>query len=113
MESDQKQRPIFVNGKSFHIHSSLDAALRQLRQHDQERRLWIDAICINQEDNEEKSAPVALMRKVYSNAQRVVVWLGKSSFDSDAAINFIQLLTQVAGRDDEDEWRKLFSKDEF
>lgn len=37
------------------------------------RRIWIDAICINQEDNEEKSIQVQMMREIYANADRVVL----------------------------------------
>ncbi|KAM5357150.1 hypothetical protein ACJZ2D_016563 [Fusarium nematophilum] len=45
--------------------------------------LWADAICINQSDIPEKSAQVALMGKIYSSAQRVVVWLGSDTNDLD------------------------------
>jgi len=38
--------------------------------------MWIDAICINQGDDEEKSKQVTRMRDVYKLARRVVVWLG-------------------------------------
>jgi hypothetical protein len=38
-------------------------------------RLWIDAICINQADLDERKQQVQLMRDVYSGASRVVVWL--------------------------------------
>jgi hypothetical protein len=43
--------------------------------------LWIDAICINQSDNEEKSQQVRLMGEIYSKAEVVRVWLGPSTED--------------------------------
>jgi hypothetical protein len=39
---------------------------------------WIDAICINQNDNEERSAQVLLMTKIYAKSDMVILWLGKS-----------------------------------
>ena len=39
-------------------------------------RIWIDALCINQEDLIEHSAQVGLISRIYSNAQQVIVWLG-------------------------------------
>jgi len=41
--------------------------------------LWIDAICINQKDNEERTQQVALMREIFSRASQVVAWLGSAS----------------------------------
>jgi hypothetical protein len=52
-------------------------------------RYWIDALCINQQDNAEKSHQVAHMGAIYSNARRVAVWLGRQKDDSDIAIRFL------------------------
>lgn len=40
------------------------------------RLLWIDALCINQKDNNEKSSQVMMMRDIYAHAKNVLVWLG-------------------------------------
>lgn len=63
------------------ITESADSALRGLRHATEPRRLWIDAICINQTDNEEKAVQVRKMNKVYRNAERVLVWLGNDEDD--------------------------------
>src|SRR5438045_170121 len=71
--------PIFIEGTAFWGATiNLVAALRRLRRRTASRTLWIDAICINQADNAEKSRQVALMRHIYQNAVRVVIWLGHS-----------------------------------
>ena len=43
------------------------------------RTIWVDAICINQNDDEERAQQVSQMRKIYAQASRVVVWLGSSN----------------------------------
>jgi hypothetical protein len=40
--------------------------------------LWVDAICINQKDLDERAAQVKIMGRIYSNSNGVMVWLGKS-----------------------------------
>ena len=74
---------ITVNGKSCVVRRNLWKALLALRHKDQPRNLWIDAICINQNDLQEKSHLVAKMNHVYEQAEKVVVWLGDSADDSD------------------------------
>lgn len=43
--------------------------------------LWIDAVCINQEDPAEKRAQISLMGEIYASAQSVLVWLGEDAQD--------------------------------
>jgi hypothetical protein len=71
---------IIVNGCKFYVRANLDSALRHIRRHRETRAvqpLWVDAICINQENDAEKSAQVALMKEIYATAYRVIVWLGE------------------------------------
>ena len=62
--------------KPFQVTTNLEKALRHLRDRTSERILWVDAICINQSDSEEKHLQIQSMRKVYSNAVEVRIWLG-------------------------------------
>lgn len=48
--------------------------------------LWVDALCINQADVEEKSHQITLMRDIYSRAEETCVWLGPAADDSDLAM---------------------------
>lgn len=61
------------------ITPNLEHALKQVRWFTKTRRIWADAICINQRDVEERSRQVKLMGKIYSSARRVIVWLGPDS----------------------------------
>ncbi|KAF2721985.1 hypothetical protein K431DRAFT_312162 [Polychaeton citri CBS 116435] len=68
---------------TLRITESLHSALERFRSTSIGRRLWADAICINQVDIAERSAQVAIMAKVYQQARRVLVWLGPAQ-ESDA-----------------------------
>jgi len=84
--------PIYINNSQFLITTNLHAALTRLRDHTFERILWADAICIDQKDLEEQSQQVQLMASIYSNAHRVIVWLGNETEDSNRAFKDIQLV---------------------
>jgi hypothetical protein len=72
--------PISLNGRCFHVHNNLYTALpylaRRRRKQFQRRLIWIDALCINQEDKEEVAQQVAQMHEIYEQAKMVWVWLG-------------------------------------
>ncbi|KAJ1324354.1 HET domain-containing protein [Microdochium nivale] len=57
--------------------------------------LWIDALCINQQDVEERASQVNLMGRIYSSAQQVIAWLGKSSQHSKAAYTFMRFVSST------------------
>lgn len=74
------------------VTQNLAEALRYLRHEDKPRALWIDAICVNQQDENERSSQVELMADIYSLAKKVVVWLGPESHDSSIALDCIEML---------------------
>jgi hypothetical protein len=57
--------------------------------------IWIDAICINQEDLQERGAQVAIMDRIYASAQRVFVWLGSSLPKTEKALELIKYLATI------------------
>ncbi|KAL3602190.1 hypothetical protein FPOAC2_06490 [Fusarium poae] len=65
-----------LSGHACKITRSLSDGLRRLRKLDEAHIAWADAICINQNDNDEKGHQVDLMGAIYDNANHVVVWLG-------------------------------------
>lgn len=65
-------------------------ALKHLRRPHEDRILWIDAICINQEDNIERNHQVENMSVLYDQAFNVCVWLGRDNPESNMAIDFIK-----------------------
>jgi len=82
---------IEVKGKMYKkaVKKELALALKYLRLPDKERTLWIDAICIDQGNNNEKNHQVQMMSRIYTRANEVAVWLGEDNEDSTTAIRFI------------------------
>ncbi|KAK4449786.1 heterokaryon incompatibility protein-domain-containing protein [Podospora aff. communis PSN243] len=70
--------PIQVNSSPFHTTKNLVAALRRLRSSVDTKTLWVDAICINQADNQEKMEQVKMMADIYKAATSVRIFLGES-----------------------------------
>lgn len=93
---------ITCNGKTLKVWENLYSALpclaRQLRQEGSSpRRIWIDAVCINQSDEAEKLKQIDRMSAIYRRARQVIVWLGpgRGKGDNDAAIALLPLLGQI------------------
>jgi hypothetical protein len=74
---------IIVDGVEIHITTNLAAALRHLRQPDTIFEIWVDAVCINQTNEKEKSQQVAMMGEIYRNCSQVQIWLGYPATPSD------------------------------
>lgn len=78
--------PILVNNKTLRVTTNLFTALEHIREDNSAATFWIDAICINQEDDEEKSSQVKMMREIYDTAEHTRSWLGPAGEGTDAAI---------------------------
>jgi hypothetical protein len=77
------------------ITPNVDYMLRHLRHPIKQRCLWIDAICLNQADNAEKSVQVQLMGDIYRQVRKVHIWLG----DADATVARVwSFLRTLVGR---------------
>lgn len=81
---------VYGSNVPFGVTENLYVALQHLRLLDRSRILWVDAICINQDDQREREAQVAIMCEIYSGASRVLVWLGPAAEDSDLAMSFLR-----------------------
>ncbi|KAJ3572309.1 hypothetical protein NPX13_g5090 [Xylaria arbuscula] len=73
--TEMSHEDILVDLQLFSVTRNLFEILRSLRHPNTTRTIWIDAICINQSDFEEKGRQVRLMRDIYSNANRTVIYL--------------------------------------
>ena len=90
---------INCNGQRLTLTKNLLNAIRRLRRKNETITLWIDQICINQEDLEERSSQVQLMRKIYKSASSVLIWLGDEADKSNMAI---ELMSRLSGHPNKD-----------
>ncbi|KAF3055180.1 Heterokaryon incompatibility protein 6, OR allele [Daldinia childiae] len=109
-------RPLYLDNNWYRlpITENCEAALRRFRYRKKARYLWVDSICINQEDGDEKREQVGLMPEIYSRARNVLVYLGKGSkYTSDAmfALNSDEQSSKRYGEDGQyiNEIKWLFS----
>jgi hypothetical protein len=77
---------IQCHDKRLELRENLHSALRYLRLRVQVRRLWIDAICINQHDLDERGNQVAIMAKIFNMASQTLIWLGEDSDTRDGSL---------------------------
>ena len=73
---DDPHEPILISGCPFTVRRNLHRFLSHARKEYPDRALWIDALCINQDDKQERARQVEIMSKIYSNTKEVLVWLG-------------------------------------
>lgn len=78
---ENDRREIVVNGYIVDVTFNLYSALCRLRLEDETRVLWIDALCINQTDLDERSQQVQLMRNIYTTCEQTVIWIGEPPED--------------------------------
>ncbi|KAH7371305.1 heterokaryon incompatibility protein-domain-containing protein [Pyrenochaeta sp. MPI-SDFR-AT-0127] len=90
--SPENKQDISLNGKPFWVTQNLFSALKDLRHTTESLTLWIDAICINQEDIDERTQQVKEMTSIYRKATRVYVWMGEAIENLDAAISLLNWL---------------------
>ncbi|OAG13561.1 heterokaryon incompatibility, partial [Alternaria alternata] len=75
--SQEGLKQITCNNMSLSVTKNLFEALMALREGDDEDRyLWVDAICIDQNNPAEKAVQVRNMLTIYEKAVRVIAWLG-------------------------------------
>ncbi|KAF9773493.1 hypothetical protein IL306_008680 [Fusarium sp. DS 682] len=80
----------FQNGESLPLSQTLLDLFNSLKKKSSKFTLWIDAICINQEDTAEKEFQVPLMGRIYSCTKEVLVWLGNSDNITKNAFRFMK-----------------------
>ncbi|KAK3291904.1 heterokaryon incompatibility protein-domain-containing protein [Chaetomium fimeti] len=102
---------VLIDGYHIKMKENLYTALRQIRCHDRDVTLWVDAICINQEDKAEKGHQVSQMGNVYKGAEEVLIWLGLSNEDIDSLLKSISCIDAKAieaqALSSTEDWRSL------
>lgn len=96
------QKTIFIEEHAVEVTVNLFDALQHMRHAERPRTIWVDAICINQADDEEKNKQVLRMRYIYAMANSVEVWLGNFEKEDELeALVVIQKIGAVVGDHEE------------
>lgn len=103
-------RLVYCEGMSLQITYSLFTALKHLRQSGEERVIWADAVCINQNDIAEKSAQVQLMSRIYSQPSRVLIWLGNDMDGLDGLHECLKGASELLPPEDNIEFEFLYQR---
>ncbi|KAF4331736.1 heterokaryon incompatibility 6 OR allele [Fusarium beomiforme] len=107
---EEKREIILLNGTPFPVTKNLEITLRALAINEEfqgDYKIWIDAICINQNDEVERASQVRKMREIYGGAWAVVSWLGNNNGRADVKDAFHLLRTLASLPEDKQELTKL------
>jgi hypothetical protein len=88
------RRAILLHGHGVLAMATSEAALRRMRLQDRPRTLWIDSICINQNDTNEKGHQVGMMCQIYAKTFGNLVWLGPCNLTIAESINAMEAILQ-------------------
>ncbi|KAM0802280.1 heterokaryon incompatibility, partial [Usnea florida] len=90
--TENSHRVLWLDREVIAIGKSLDKALGRLQHESESRFLWIDLVCINQQDLEERNQQVQLMYRIFCQAKRVIAYLGE---EADGSQNVPDFLRQI------------------
>lgn len=76
------------------VTKNLYNALKELRETHGSTFLWIDAICIDQSNSQERASQVCMMQEIYTRAKSVVVWLGENTSKVSAAMTVMSTIAE-------------------
>ncbi|MCJ1360615.1 MAG: hypothetical protein MMC33_010623, partial [Icmadophila ericetorum] len=83
---------IRIDGMVVQVRVNLEQALQRIQQISTPVCLWVDAICIDQSNEQEKSEQVQRMHNIYQRAASVFVWLGEAADDSETAMEALEAM---------------------
>lgn len=89
-----EEKEIELSGRLFPIRRNAEEVLRRVCVDHGHRFVWLDAVCINQQDKEERNYQISIMADIYSKAARTVVWLGDDEYWLPSAIKSIYLILE-------------------
>lgn len=98
---------ILVGGESVDVPVSSERVLRRFRQPHFQRTIWLDAVCINQEDRIERGDQVGVMHQIYGNARCNLIWLGDDDGLTERALYSIESIFNEISRETDD-FEKFF-----
>lgn len=90
--SEEANCPILLGHQTYHIRKNLDSFLRAVRTPVNKVVIWVDAICIDQNNITERNRQLSRMLEIYQSSDCVVSWIGEADATSDMALDLIEEL---------------------
>jgi hypothetical protein len=87
--SPEETKTITINGMPVTVGKNLAAALDCLRSNPM-CKIWIDAVCINQDDVDERNAQVMRIRQIFSQSMAVTIWLGEDEMSGTGLDSWVE-----------------------
>jgi hypothetical protein len=112
-------RKIKLHGRSFRVRENLADFLQKAYRPHEDGYIWIDAICIDQKNVEEKNHQLPLMSHIFYQASKVIVWLGlgdrrlESALKSAANADMRRAKELCRSREDQRQLVKLFQRNNY
>ena len=93
--NEKNRKDILLRDDPSNVTANLELALRYMQCVKGLSHIWIDALCINQADHEEKALQVGFMADIYSNARTTYMWLGAPVYFSNVAMDSIRTIKTI------------------
>ncbi|KAF5618340.1 het-6-heterokaryon incompatibility [Fusarium sp. NRRL 52700] len=88
-------RPVLINDKYLNVSLNLWNFLQNYRETGGERIIWIDQICINQDDKDECVQQIGQMCEIYQRASRDLFWIGEPGENAEAVLDLLSSLNRL------------------
>ncbi|TEY30775.1 hypothetical protein BOTCAL_0841g00010 [Botryotinia calthae] len=100
-----KVEEVIIDSARIKVTFNLHMALQHLRSKEEDQIFWIDALCINQENVHEKIHQIKQMGDIYKKAEKVVVWLGRGTEETDRVMDAMKRLRKASLGWNSAEWK--------
>jgi hypothetical protein len=94
-DGQPRDQDLICNGSTLKVSRNVSTVLPDLFQYFGPVSLWIDAVCINQDDDSEKNIQVPMMHEIYTKTSRTIIWLGESDPEIDEVMQMLPTLIPV------------------
>lgn len=95
-----RTHPVACGDGHILVTTNLLAALKRLRLPSLRRYVWIDGLCINQEDVKERTQQVSIMDRIYKAGDKVLIWLGEEGPGIEEALAKLDRIGQLSSSDE-------------